>query len=57
MDPIANDIVSQCANAASQIVQNAQSENLELAKKLLSMNMEIKMGLEQGKGEHLDIRA
>lgn len=57
MNTISSDNLSHSLEAVNQILQTAQTENLELAKKMLIMQKEIVLASETGKGALLDIIA
>ncbi len=57
MDGISNEIISKSVETMNQVMKSAQNKNLEIAEKMVSMNLEIALGVENGKGELLDVVA
>ena len=54
---VSADVVSQSIEAVNQILKFAQAENLEIARKMITAQAEMVLGVESGKGEILDIVA
>lgn len=55
MDGITSEMIAQSVEAANQVMKSAQAQSIEIAQKLISMTAEIKLGIEAGKGELIDI--
>ena len=57
MDRISSEIIAQSIEAVSQVMKSAQVQYIEIAQKMISMTAEIKVGIEEGEGELIDILA
>lgn len=60
MDSVSNvsaDVIAQSVEAVNQIMQAAQTQSVEIARKMIAMQVEIMLSIESGKGEVLDILA
>ena len=60
MDSVSNvsvDVVAQSIEAVNQLLKVAQAESIEVAQKMIAMQAEMILGVESGKGEHIDIVA
>lgn len=57
MDGVSSDIVAQSVDALNKVMQSAQAQTVELAQKMVEATLEIKLGVEAGKGELIDILA
>ena len=57
MDGISSEIIAQSIEAVNQVMKSAQAQSIEIAQKMISMTAEIKVGIEEGKGELIDILA
>jgi len=55
MDGISSEMVAQSVEAVNQVMQSAQAQTIEIAQKMIAMTAEIKVGVEAGKGELIDI--
>ncbi len=55
MDGISSEMVAQSIEAVNQVMKSAQAQSIEIAQKMISMNVEMKLAVEEGKGELIDI--
>lgn len=49
--------VSQSINAVNDMLQMAQAQTIKTAEKMMKVSVEMAVGLEQGKGQLLDLVA
>ncbi len=55
MNGISSEMIAQSVEAINQVMQTAQAQTIEIAQKMVAMTTEMKVGIEAGKGELLDI--
>ncbi|MDG5815697.1 hypothetical protein QA601_11445 [Chitinispirillales bacterium ANBcel5] len=55
MDPVSNTAAS--IEAVNQVMQSAKKEGIEAAQKHLKVAVEMKLSVESGKGENVDLVA
>ncbi len=54
---VSADVVAQSVEAVNRVMQAAQAQSIEIAKKMIAMQVEMLLGVEPGKGEIIDIVA